>query len=168
MFGWMVKAHSLAIFARSPTSIISARMYFVLAFSDVFTQAVNSEVKSLAFLSNATNGFFYNASTQRYQNYETDTSPAKVVNILHAPSLESSSVDRQIGKSPFYWSYDAAVDGLSRSDPALNGFPAFRTAPLVGRFDLYPSLSLPLVIRGWSSASRTFSARHLVYTTTRT
>jgi len=136
---------------------------FRLAFSDVFTQAVNSEVKSLAFLSNATNGFFYNASTQRYQDYETDTSPAKVINILHAPSLESSSVDRQIGKSPFYWSYDAAADGLSRSDPALNGFPAFRTAPLVGRFDLYPSLSLPLVIRGWSLRPE-LSVRDTLYT----
>ncbi len=33
---------------------------FRLAFNDVFSQAVNSEVKSEAFLSNATRGFFYN------------------------------------------------------------------------------------------------------------
>src|SRR6185312_1285452 len=56
----------------------------------------------------------------------------------------SSSVDRQIGRSPFYWSYDAAADGLSRSEPS------FRTAPLVGRFDFAPSLSLPLQAGGWS------------------
>jgi LPS-assembly protein len=136
---------------------------FRLAFSDVFTQAVNSEVKSFAFLSNATNGFFYDASTRRYQDYETDTTPSKVINILHAPSLESASVDHPIGHSPFYWSYDAAADGLSRGDPALNGEPAFRTAPLVGRFDLYPSLSLPLVLHGWSIRPE-FSLRDTLYT----
>jgi LPS-assembly protein len=136
---------------------------FRLAFSDVFTQAVNSEVKSFAFLSNATNGFFYDASTRRYQDYETDTTPAKVINILHAPSLESSSVDHQIGQSPFYWSYDASADGLSRGDPALNGEPAFRTAPLVGRFDLYPSLSLPLVFDNWSIRPE-LSLRDTLYT----
>ena len=65
---------------------------FRLAFNDVFNQAVNSEVKSEAFLSNATRGFFYNASTQRYQNFES-TTPGDVITILHAPSLESSSVD---------------------------------------------------------------------------
>jgi LPS-assembly protein len=136
---------------------------FRLAFSDVYSQAVNSEVKSFAFLSNATNGFFYNASTRRYQDYETDTTPSKVVTILHAPSLESSSVDHQIGHSPLYWSYDAAADGLSRSNPALNGEPAFSTAPLVGRFDLYPSLSLPLVLHGWSVRPE-LSVRDTLYT----
>src|SRR6202030_4629207 len=41
---------------------------FRLAFNEVFTQAVYSEVKSLAFLSNTTDGYSYNASVQRYQN----------------------------------------------------------------------------------------------------
>ena len=43
-------------------------------------------------MSNATRGFFYNASTQRYQNFES-TTPGDVITILHAPSFESSSVD---------------------------------------------------------------------------
>jgi len=116
---------------------------FRLAFNDVFTQAVNSEVKSEAFLSNATRGFFYNSSAQRYQNFES-TTPGDVITILHAPSFESSSVDHAIGHSPFYWSYDVAAEGLSRSEPS------FRTASLVGRFDLRPTLSLPLLTHGWS------------------
>ena len=133
---------------------------FRLAFNDVFSQAVNSEVKSEAFLSNATRGFFYNASTQRYQNFES-TTPGDVITILHAPSLESSSVDHELGRSPFYWSYDAAAEGLSRSEPS------FRTAPLVGRFDLSPTLSLPLVLHGWSvrpeiSLRETFYTQQLV------
>src|SRR5258708_5998811 len=116
---------------------------FRLAFNEVFTQAVYSEVKSLGFLSNTTNGFSYDASVQRYQNFESTTT-GDVVTILHAPSFESSTVERQIGRSPFYWSYDAAAEGLSRSEPG------FRTANLVGRFDLNPSLSMPLVWKGWS------------------
>jgi len=133
---------------------------FRLAFNDVFSQAVNSEVKSEAFLSSTTRGFFYNASTQRYQNFES-TTPGDVVTILHAPSFEASSVDHAIGHSLFYWSYDAAAEGLSRSEPS------FRTAPLVGRFDLRPTLSVPLVLHGWSvrpelSLRETFYTQQLV------
>jgi LPS-assembly protein len=116
---------------------------FRLAFYDTFAQAVNSEVKSEAFLSNATRGFFYNASVQRYQNFES-TTPGDVVTILHAPSFDLGSVDHRIGPSPFYWSYSANIGGLSRSEPS------FRTGNLVGRFDFYPSISLPLVLHGWS------------------
>ena len=131
-----------------------------LAFNDVFTQAVNSEVKSEAFLSNATRGFFYNGSTQRYQNFES-TTPGDVITILHAPTFESSSVDHQLGNSPLYWSYEAAAGGLSRSEPS------FRTAPLVGRFDLSPILSLPLLLHNWSlrpeiSLRETFYTQQLV------
>ena len=145
---------------------------FRLAFNDVFSQAVNSEVKSEAFLSNATNGFFYNGSAQRYQNFES-TTPGDVVTILHAPTLESSSVDREIGHSPFYWSYDAAAGGVSRrecstvNEATQTCAQFFSTANLVGRFDLLPTLSLPLVLHGWSvrpelSLRETFYTQQLV------
>jgi len=116
---------------------------FRLAFNEIFAQAVSSEVKSQAFLSNTTQGFSYNASVRRYQNFES-TTPGDVITILHAPSFESLGVDRQLGRSPFYWSYDAAAEGLSRSEPS------FRTGNLVGRFDLNPGVSLPLSFHGWS------------------
>jgi LPS-assembly protein len=129
---------------------------FRLAFNEIFSQAVYSEVKSQVFLSNTTRGFSYNALTQRYQNFES-TTPGDVITILHAPSFQSSSVDRQLGKSPLYWSYDVALEGLSRSEPS------FRTAPLVGRFDLAPTLSLPLLLRGWSLRPE-ISLRNTFYT----
>jgi LPS-assembly protein len=116
---------------------------FRLAFSEVFTQAVNSEVKSDAFLSNATRGFFYNLSMHRYQDFESST-PGDVITILHAPGVQLSSVDQPLGRSPFYWSYDASFEGLSRSEPT------FSTAPLIGRFDLSPTLSMPVQFKGWS------------------
>ena len=129
---------------------------FRLAFNDVFTQAVNSEVKSEAFLSNTTRGFSYNVSMERYQDFESTTAD-DVITILHAPSFEASSIDRQLGHSPFFWSYDAAGEGLSRSEPG------FSTATLVGRFDLEPSVSLPVKFNGWSLRPE-FSLRDTSYT----
>jgi len=129
---------------------------FRLAFNDVFTQAVNSEVKSEAFLSNTTRGFFYNASMQRYQDFES-TNAGDVISILHAPSFEVSSVDHELSRTPFYWSYEVAAEGLSRSEPG------FSTADLVGRFDLNPRLSLPLKLGGWSLRPE-LSLRDTIYT----
>ena len=129
---------------------------FRLAFSEVFTQAINSEVRSEAFLSNTTNGYFYNAEMKRYQDFES-TTPGDVISILHAPGVELDSVDHQIWHSPFYWSYDTALEGLSRSEPG------FSTAPLLARLDLYPTVSLPLRLGGWSLRPQ-FSLRDTAYT----
>ena len=129
---------------------------FRLAFSDVFSQAVNSEVHSEAFLSNATGGFFINAATRRYQNFES-TTPGDVVSILHAPGFEVSSVEKQLGPLPFHGSFDVSAEGLSRSEPS------FSTAPLLGRFDLNPVVSLPLHIKGWSVRPE-LALRDTIYT----
>ena len=129
---------------------------FRLAFSETFTQAVNSEVKSLAFLTNNTNGFSYNALVQRYQNFESTTA-GDVVTILHAPSAEISSVDRKLLHTPFYWSFDVSAGGLSRSEPG------FSTADLVGRLEVNPSIAMPLSLRGWAVRPE-LSLRNTVYT----
>ena len=68
---------------------------FRLAFNEVFTAAVNSEVKSQAFLSKTTKGYSYNILTQRYQNFES-TAKGDVITILHAPTIDLSSVEHQI------------------------------------------------------------------------
>jgi LPS-assembly protein len=127
-----------------------------LAFNEVFSQAVYSEVKSQAFLSNTIRGFSYNGMVERYQNFES-TTPGDVITILHAPSFDFSSVDRQLGHTPFYWTIDAAAEGLSRSEPS------FRTANLLGRFDLNPRVSLPLLWKGWSFGPE-LSLRETAYT----
>jgi LPS-assembly protein len=116
---------------------------FRAAFFDVFNLGLNSGVRSRAFLSNTTRGFSYNAFAERYQNFQS-TNNGDVITILHAPSFDFSSVDRQLGKSHFYWGIETAAEGLYRSEPS------FRTPRLVGRFDANPSLSLPLHFGGWS------------------
>src|SRR5579863_1030923 len=119
---------------------------FRLAFNDVFTQAVYSEVKSQAFLSRSLRGFTFSGMVERYQNFQS-TAPGDVIKISHAPSFDLSSVDQRLGRSPFYWSFDASQAGLARSEPG------FRTGNLLGRFDLTPQISLPFLFRGWSVRS---------------
>ena len=130
---------------------------FRLAFNEVFSQAVYSEVKSQAFLSKSVNGFTLNGFVERYQNF-LSTTPGQVIKISHAPSFDSSSVDQQLWRTPLYWSFDASAAGLSRSEPqqcttsssVQSCSPAFRTGNLLGRFELNPAVSLPLLFRGWS------------------
>jgi LPS-assembly protein len=130
---------------------------FRLAFNEVFSQAVYSEVKSQAFMSKSTDGFTVNGFLERYQNF-LSTTPGQVITIAHAPSFDSAGVDHQLGRSPLYWSFDASGAGLSRSEPEQcsgpiflqHCTPPFRTGNLLGRFDLNPAFSMPLLFRGWS------------------
>jgi LPS-assembly protein len=125
---------------------------FRLAFNEVFAQAVNSEVKSQAFLSRPTHGFFLSGMVERYQNFFQTTvngAPSNPpsfdsIRILHLPSFDASSVDRPLGRSPLFWSFDAAMTGVTR------GEPGFGTGALLGRFDLSPEVSMPLQFWGWS------------------
>ncbi|MFZ0481524.1 MAG: LPS assembly protein LptD [Terriglobales bacterium] len=127
-----------------------------IAFNEVYTQAIDSEVRSQIFLSNTTNGFHFNALGERYQNFDvcvpetgtntgcTNITSTELIRVLHAPSVFVSSEERQLGNTPLYWSFESAVEGLQRRQLG------FRTAPLVGRFDLTPTLAMPLLWQGWS------------------
>ncbi len=116
---------------------------FRVAFAESFTEAVNSEVKSVAFASRSRDGFFLNVMGARYQNFQS-TAFGDLIMILHAPSLEAASVDRPVRGTPLYWSFEAAGGGVSRREPT------FVTANLVGRFDVRPEISLPVTSHGWS------------------
>jgi LPS-assembly protein len=127
---------------------------FRLAFNEVFTQAVNSEVKSQLFLTKDFKGFSLGGVVERYQDFfqtvnpgtDTLTNPPTFdsIRILHTPSVELSSVDRPLLHLPLLWSFDSSVSGLSRSEPG------FKTNSLLGRVDLSPEISLPLHFWGWS------------------
>ncbi|MBV9086420.1 MAG: LPS-assembly protein LptD, partial [Acidobacteriaceae bacterium] len=116
---------------------------FRLAFTEGFSQTVNSEVKSNIFATKTVNGFSLNSLFSRYQNFQS-TTPGDVVTITHVPTFDFSSVDRRIADTPFYWSFDTAGEALSRSEPG------FVTPKMVGRMDLYPRAGLPLLFRGWT------------------
>ena len=54
---------------------------FRLAFNEVFTQAMNSEVKSQLFLSKAVHGFSVGGMVERYQNFFQTTNPDGTLSI---------------------------------------------------------------------------------------
>lgn len=128
---------------------------FRLTFYDLFSQIANSEVISRGFLTKNDNGFSYNAGVEQYRNFESSTDTSQVVSILHAPGIEVSSVDRSLYHTPFYWNFDAAVDGLSRSEPTFS-------TPFLGRLDVSPEIALPLSFGGWGLRP-SFALRDTIY-----
>ena len=142
-----VKLNAETTFANGVRGVASidylSSFIFRLAFTENFSQAVDSEVKSAAFLSKSLQGFSFNTYLARYQNFQSKNND-DVITILHTPGFELSSVDRKLFNSPIYWSYDVAAEGLRRSQPG------FVTPGIVGRFDVDPDLSLPLFFHGWT------------------
>jgi LPS-assembly protein len=119
---------------------------FRQAFSETYTQAVNSEVKSVAYISHNLAGISLNAAAERYQNFFQDpltNSYSDQVRVLHLPTVEANGLERQLSSSPFVWGVDVSGSGLQRSEPG------FVTANLVGRLDLRPRIALPLHWKGW-------------------
>jgi LPS-assembly protein len=145
-----VKLNAETTFAHDVRGVASidylSSFIFRLAFTENFSQAVDSEVKSVAFLTKNIQGFSFNGFGARYQNFQSKNND-DVITILHAPGVEFSSVDRKIFDTPVYWSYDVDAGGLRRSQP---GQPGFVTPGLVGRADVDPDLSLPIFYKGWT------------------
>jgi LPS-assembly protein len=79
----------------------------------------------------------------RYQNYQS-TVHGDVIDIAHIPSLQMAGVENPIAGSKFMYTYDLAGEGVSRHEPG------FQTKNVVGRFDIYPTISLPTFFRGWT------------------
>ncbi len=115
---------------------------YKLVFNDNYLQAVNSEVHSTVSLTHAHDGLVPSAYLERLQNFASSTEGDEV-RILHLPSLRFDVLNEPLHTSPFYWGMGSSVSYLGRSE---YGFHVRN----LGRFDLYPHLSLPLVGGGWS------------------
>ncbi|MBV8438081.1 MAG: LPS-assembly protein LptD [Silvibacterium sp.] len=116
-------------------------------FEDNYVTAINSEVKSQAFLAHSHGAFSEGVSFNRYQSFQsTATSPAGAVEIriLHLPTLQFDALDQYLPGTPLMWGMNAGATSLSRSEPG------FQTSKVVPRFDFYPHLSLPLHFDGWT------------------
>ncbi len=128
---------------------------FRLAFAQGFTEAINSEVRSYGFLAKNWNGYGLGFLGSRYQNYQS-TAPDDFISIVHAPSLELSTVERSFSRTNFVYAYDVATEGVSRSEIG------FSTAPVVGRVDAAPYLAFPTLFHGWTLRPK-FGVRETYY-----
>ena len=113
-----------------------------LVFNDNYSQAISSEVSSDLSLTHEHNGFIPSVSLDRFQTFASSTNGDEA-RIIHLPNLRYDVLDRPLGASPLYWSLGSSLNYLSRSEPQFH-------AHNIGRYDLYPHLSLPLSFAGWS------------------
>ncbi len=118
------------------------------AFAPSFALAVASQVTSSAFITHNDAGRSASIRFDRYQNFEGTTQVGNTFNtpqirILHVPSLDFNTIDQSFARTPLRWSFDSSAAGLSRSEPG------YKTG-VIGRFDLYPHLSLPVHFDGWT------------------
>lgn len=135
-----------------------------LAFSETYTQAVNSEVRNQAFLTNNFRGFSLNLAALSYQNYlsaTTVTTPVnEYVSLRTAPEVRFSSVDQAPWeKLPFYFSFDVFSDAAHRSNNVTN----FETPNFVERSEIAPSVTMPFHWGPWLGVTPTFTMRSTYY-----
>ena len=127
--------------AAANVEFLSSYVY-KLVFNDNYQQAVNSEVHSTISLTHVHQGLVPSAYMERLQNFASSTSGDEV-RILHLPSLRFDVLDEPLHTSPFYWRMGSSISYLGRAE---YGFHVRN----MGRVDLYPHLSLPIVRGGWS------------------
>ncbi len=112
------------------------------AFAESFALATSSEVKSEAFLQNEEHGIAKSVYFGRYQSFQSDA-VGDEIRILHLPSVAAEVVDHSLGGTPLLWGFQSSVDVLTRSEPQFH-------ARNVVRVDLYPHLSAPFSLGGWT------------------
>ena len=132
---------------------------FRLAWSETFTQAVNSEVRNDAFLTKNFDGYSLDFAALSYRNYLSATPQTSMV-LRTAPEVRFSSADRRIFEwLPVYFSFHAFTGAVNRQD---NVTP-FSTPNFVERSEVAPSVTLPLHFGRWLDAAPTFSFRSTNY-----
>ncbi len=115
---------------------------YKLVFNDNYLQAVSSEVHSTVSLTHQHDGLVPSGYLERVQNFAS-SNQGDEVRILHLPSLRFDAVDEPLHTSPLYWRLGSSVSYLGRSEYSFH-------VRNLGRFDLYPHLSMPLAAGGWS------------------
>jgi LPS-assembly protein len=122
------------------------------AFAESFNEAVSSDILSILYGVHEKGGYVAAVRADRYQGLKraavaaTETTPAipeEQVRIFHAPSLDFSAAEHEIGRSGLQWSMESSFAGLSRVEPN------FSSGGLTQRIDVHPEISYPFSADGW-------------------
>jgi LPS-assembly protein len=132
---------------------------FRLAFSETYSEAVNSEVPNTAFLTKSFDGYNIDFAVLSYQNYLSATRQTSVT-LRTAPVARFSSLDRTVFPSiPLYFSFDAFTGAEHRSDTAT----PFSTPGFVERSEFAPAVTVPLRWGNWVGITSSFTFRSTYY-----
>ena len=113
---------------------------------------------SRAFLTRKRPGSSFNFIYNRSATFFTNQ-PAAV--LLKFPSFEASLHTRPLGQWPVYFHLNGSLSGFSRRDAVL------KTPSFVERFDIWPSLEIPVVRSGAFEWSHRIGLRHTIYSHSR-
>jgi LPS-assembly protein len=132
---------------------------FRLAWSETYTQAVNSEVLNTAFLTNNFNGFSANLAALSYKNF-ISASPQSSITLRTAPVAQFGAVDRApFPKIPVYLSFEGFVGAQNRGETVS----PFATPGFVERSEFAPSVTMPFHWNPWMSVTPSFTFRSTHY-----
>lgn len=132
---------------------------FRLAFSDTFSNAINSEVRSVIFLTKNYRGFSFNIAGVNDKSFLTLPTlvppliPGTSVTLRNLPEAQVSSVDQSPWKNiPLYFSFDSFAGASRRTDQNID------TPRFVSRAEFAPRVTVPLHFGPWFdiAASATF------------
>lgn len=119
-------------------------------YSPTFTEAVNSEAHQVGFLTKDFGDYSLNAYASRYQDFLSALPPYQCqagvcqkvsessIIIRQTPQFSFMGMDKQMGESPFYFSFQTSAGEVGRSEPDL----ALPT--LSERLDAHPAVTLRL------------------------
>ncbi len=130
---------------------------FRLAFAETFGEAINSEVRTAAFLTNHFRGFSLNFAVLNYKNF-LSIQPETDVILRRAPQARFSSVDQAPWRRwPVYFGFHVFADAVHRSDPNIE------TPATVQRAEIAPRVTVPLHWGPWLGITPSFLLRTTRY-----
>jgi LPS-assembly protein len=120
-------------------------------FTDSFNLAVSTDVLSSVYGTHEWDGMAASVEGDRYQGEKRVASttssgvqlPEEEVHIFHAPALEFTTTDHELGSTGLEWNVDSSAAGLKRSEPN------FATSGVIERLDIHPELAYPFSLGGW-------------------
>jgi LPS-assembly protein len=132
---------------------------FRLAFSETYSQAVNSEVPNTAFLNNNFRGFSFGIAALAYENF-LSASPESIIRLRTAPEANFSSVDQApFHNLPIYFSFESFVGAEHREE----NITPFSTPGFVERSEIAPTVTIPFHWGPWLDVVPMFTLRSTHY-----
>ena len=108
-------------------------------YSPTFTEAVNSEAHQIGFVTKEFGAYNFNIYASRYEDFlSAQLVPGNAVIIRKTPEFSFLGMDKQVGESPFYFSFGTSAGALGRTEPGLE-LPS-----LSERLDFHPEVTLRL------------------------
>ncbi len=129
---------------------ITSNFDFRQIFSDNLLSAISPEERSIFYLNKNWRSFSFNAQFGEQSSFigEFDKNgnflSDQIVKVRKFPSIEVSKRSTRVSESlPFYFSFDAGLEGVRRSETAGADF-RLKTPSVVQRLDFAPRLIFPL------------------------